>query len=179
MADVSCSNGKTRLAAAKTAVNTFINNIPSDADVGLMMFDQNGTKERVELGFGERSDIIRQVSASRPGGGTPLSSAVRTGYHALAAKAVQQLGYGEYNLVIVTDGEASGGQNPRKDVNALLAKSPITIHTIGFCIKGNHSLNQQGLTIYKSAKDPNSLSQGLSEVLAESPDFNVGSFQEG
>jgi len=71
----------------------------------------------------------------------PLSVAIEHGYKALTKQASLQLGYGEYHLVVVTDGEANTGYEPNKAVQSVLTESPVVIHTIGFCIRGSHSLN--------------------------------------
>ena len=86
------------------------------------------------------------------------------------------MGYGEYHLVIVTDGEANDGEDPREAVDALLAKSPVVLHTIGFCIGETHSLNQKGRVFYQSADNPEELRKGLTDVLAEATSFNLDGF---
>ena len=63
------------------------------------------------------------------------------------------------------------------DLNTLLKESPIVLHTIGFCIDSKHALNQAGRTIYKAADNPEALRQGLSDVLAEAPQFAVTKFK--
>jgi hypothetical protein len=92
-------------------------------------------------------------------------------------RAAAQLGYGEYHLVVVTDGEANQGEDPRAIVDVITRKSPIVVHTIGFCIGQNHSLNQPGKTVYRAADNPEDLERGLAEVLAEAPSFDAQSFK--
>jgi hypothetical protein len=58
----------------------------------------------------------------------------------------------------------------------MLAASPITLHTIGFCIGERHVLNQPGRTIYRAANDAAELRAGLQAVLAEAESFSVSSF---
>jgi Ca-activated chloride channel family protein len=77
---------------------------------------------------------------------------------------------------VITDGEASH-EDPRDIVNQLIAESPVVLHTIGFCIGAEHSLNQPGRTVYQSADNPQELAQGLAEVLAEAPAFDVKKFK--
>jgi hypothetical protein len=97
-------------------------------------------------------------------------------FDSLTRQARAQLGYGEYHLVIVTDGYADPDEKPRTIVDKMLAETPIIIHTIGFCISDKHSLNQPGRILYQSATDVQSLQQGLDDVLAESPDFTAQQF---
>ena len=88
----------------------------------------------------------------------------------------RQLGYGEYHLIVVTDGQASSGQDPTGVVDEILASSPVVIHTIGFCIGEDHSLNQKGRVLYRTAQNAAELREGLEQVLAEAPDFTVTQF---
>ena len=116
------------------------------------------------------------VQAVKVNANTPLRSAVDLAYSRLLDQGRSQLGYGEYHLVIVTDGLASAGQDPTPSVTRVLAESPVVFHTIGFCIGEQHPLNQPGRTYYRSANNPQALQQGLETVLAEAPDFAVSRF---
>ena len=177
MAESRCSSGKSKISVAKSAVIEFINKIPGDANLGLLVFDKRGTSERVPLGLNARDQAIAEIRRVQSGGGTPLDSVIRLAYRSLTRQAESQLGYGEYHLVVVTDGEASEGQNPSGIVKTVTADSPVVLHTIGFCISGSHSLNQAGITLYKSANNPMDLARGLDSVLAEASDFTVDSFE--
>ena len=50
------------------------------------------------------------------------------------AQRIAQLGYGEYHLVVVTDGEATGEDPTRRRRTDPDRESPVVLHTIGFCI---------------------------------------------
>ncbi|MFA6536063.1 MAG: vWA domain-containing protein [Candidatus Paceibacterota bacterium] len=169
MADA--KNGEPKIVTAKRAIEAFGRKIPAETSLGLAIFDSNGPSERVPLGVNNRKQFYQTVQSAGAGGATPLSSAVRLGYEQLRKQAVRQLGYGEYHLVIVTDGEANAGFDPGNDVNIILRDSPVVIHTIGFHIGSRHSLNQPGRTVYKEANNPADLEKGLAEVLAESDKF--------
>lgn len=177
MADTGCGEGREKLDVAKDALKLFIRKLPQDAGLGVHAFDARGIGERIAIAKQNFSAAEREIDALQAGGGTPLSMAVEQGYEALTEQAKKQLGYGEYNLVIVTDGEANSGYEPDDEVDFLLQNSPITVHTVGFCINENHSLNQPGYTIYKSANNPEALSAGLEDVLSEAPDFDSSEFE--
>ena len=83
-----------------------------------------------------------------------MSLGITLGLQALTAQAQKQLGYGEYNIIVVTDGQHSAGYNPDAIVSELIEETPIVIHTIGFCLSNNHTLNRKGHTIYKAANNP-------------------------
>ncbi len=165
-----------KIQIAKQAFKEFVDLVPPDANLGLIVFDAKNASERVPLGS-NRKAILDEIDNVRAGGGTPLGPAAEFGYQMLTAQALKQLGYGEYNLVIVTDGEASDEGKLKRSVDMILKKSPIIIHTIGFRIKGGHTLNQPGRIFYRSAESYEDLRRGLEEVLAEAEDFAVDEFK--
>ncbi len=176
MSDRECAGGATKMEAAKSALAEFAKSVPASAQLGLAAFDGAGTSERVPLGTGNRDHFLSAVRAVSANGGTPLRSSIGLGIEKLEEAARRQLGYGDYNLVIVTDGAASPGEDPGGVVAEVLGRSPVIIHTIGFCIGKDHSLNQPGRTLYRAADNPAELRAGLGEVLAESPKFDVSGF---
>lgn len=177
MDEVNCSEGLLKIDVAKTAVQQFVNQIPADANVGLLTFDIDGIVPKVALGL-NREQILRDVADMQTGGGTPLRTAIKDAYSSLTLQSQTQLGYGEYHLVIVTDGEASPGEDPSSVVKEILANSPVILHTIGFCIGEGHSLNLHGKTDYRAANNPEELRQGLADVLAEANDFTMDKFNQ-
>ena len=150
--------------------------VPAGSNVGLYAFDDRGMGPRLPIGQHSEQTISNAVNALAAGGGTPLKDAIDYGASMLTQQAQAQLGYGEYHLVIVTDGEPSTGQNPVSAVQGITSGTAINVHTIGFCLGNSHPLNQQGITSYYSADDEQSLKQGLSSVLAEAPSFDVSEF---
>jgi len=177
MSEKGCSGDLKKIDAARVALNAFADSLPADANLGLQVFDARGVREWLPLATANRPQFKAVLANVRAGGGTPLHSAITHGYSRLLAQGTRQLGYGEYHLVVVTDGEASEGQDPSGAVKVLLDRSPVVLHTIGFCVGTAHSLNQPGRTIYRAADDPNQLRQHLSEVLAEAPTFTVTGFK--
>jgi Ca-activated chloride channel homolog len=176
MSERACMGDGRKMDQAKAALEAFSKAVPRNSNLGLLVFDSRGVQERVPLGLDNRQDFMRQVGITAPSGGTPLRDAIGLARQRLEDQARRQLGYGEYNLIVVTDGEASAGQDPRLVVNDMLARSPIVVHTIGFCISANHSLNQAGRTVYKAANDRASLERGLEAALAEAPAFTADKF---
>jgi len=176
MNDVSCSAGKTKIDAARTALNSFAASVPSGANLGLAVFENRGIGELLPLGVDNRRDFSQAVAQLQAGGGTPLRTAISLAYDKLVEQGRRQLGYGEYHLVVVTDGIASEGEDPIDIVNRMLAESPVLLSTIGFCIGEDHSLNQPGRADYRAADNPEALRKGLEDVLAEAPAFDVSEF---
>ena len=178
MNEKGCSGEVTKIVAAKEALNTFVDTLPADANVGLQVFDGRGINEWLPLGVGNRPEFKRQLATVRANASTPLRGAITGAYGKLLAQGARQLGYGEYHLVIVTDGHADQGQDPTGIVNRILAESPVVVQTIGFCIGSKHALNQAGRTMYKEANNVEDLRQGLADVLAEAPQFTVTEFKK-
>jgi uncharacterized protein YegL len=176
MRDQKCSGTARKIDVAKRALMQFALHIPADANVGGLVFDEQGVHSLIPIGPLDPVRLRRAIASVSAGGSTPLAQAIREAYSALTQRAMSQLGYGEYHLIVVTDGEATG-EDPRGVVNRLIAESPVVLHTIGFCIGDKHSLNQPGQTIYHAADSPGQLEQGLQDVLAESPTFNVARFK--
>ncbi|MBI3917231.1 MAG: VWA domain-containing protein [Betaproteobacteria bacterium] len=176
MNERACRGDGRKIDQAKAALEVFSKAVPRNVNLGLLVFDRRGVSERVALATDNRQAFMQQVLATNPSGGTPLRGAIALARLRLEEQGRRQLGYGEYNLVVVTDGEASSGQDPRQEVNDMLARSPIIVHTIGFCISSNHSLNQAGRTVYKAANDRADLERGLEAALAEAPKFTADRF---
>ncbi len=173
MASAGCSNGKPKYLAAQNALQVFSKIVSADTNLGFLAFDAKGITERVPLSLQNRDAFNSQIKAVSVGGGTPLKSAMKIAYINLTKQAKKQLGYGRYQLVVVTDGQANEGEDPLSLVSEISKSSPVEIHTIGFCIDKNHSLNIPGITVYKSAMNTQALQQGLKATLAESPSFSV------
>ncbi|OGM96661.1 MAG: hypothetical protein A3B86_04755 [Candidatus Yanofskybacteria bacterium RIFCSPHIGHO2_02_FULL_38_22b] len=165
----------TRLDGAKWAGKEFVTKVPSDVNLGLYVFDGYGEREVLSLGSGNQAKFLREVDNIRAGGGTPLGSAVRLGTEKLVEQYKRQLGYGEYRLVVVTDGQAD---NEIEAANAYLnsIRFNIPIYAIGLCIENNHPLRQYALS-YRAADSAEDLRRGLEETLAELPNFDVQEFQ--
>ena len=176
MAERACQGSGRKMDQAKDALGAFAKSVPANANLGLAVFDGRGLKERIALGTDNRKEFLREVAITAPSGGTPLRDAIALARARIEDQARRQQGYGEYTLVVVTDGEASAGQDPRAVVNEILGRSPIIIHTIGFCISSQHSLNQPGRTVYKAANDRAELERGLEAALAEAPQFTADRF---
>lgn len=172
-----CSGGLSKMQAAKNALVEFARNIPADANVGVVAFDRNGISERMPMQLKNETAFNDAVQGVYQGSGTPLHSSIDIAFNKITEQGRKQLGYGEYNIIIVTDGAASSGEDPTNLVNEIINNSPVLIHTIGFCLDDNHSLNQEGRTYYKAADNIESMRQGLDDILAESEQFTVTDFQ--
>jgi Mg-chelatase subunit ChlD len=167
-----------KIAVAKEAARAWIKSVPADANVGLVSFhSQQGHWTKLSLSK-DRQAFVNAINSVRAGGNTPLATAFKQAFSDLTLEGQAQLGYGEYVIVTITDGEADDIKALSEWVEYILKTSPIQIYTIGLCIKANHTLYQPKKTTYRSAESPEELSKGLQDVLAESEDFVMQDFKK-
>jgi hypothetical protein len=165
----------TRVDAAKWAVKEFTSkSVPADVNLGLFVFDSAGAKERVAIGKNNRDAIAREVDRIRAGGETPLNASIRAGVRDLVKQRNRQLGYGDFYVVVATDGISTDGE---LDVGAIryANQHSVSIITIGFCLPRTHAL-AQGSVSYRNANSPQDLLAAFQETQGESPYFDNPSF---
>jgi hypothetical protein len=161
-----------KLAGAQWAVEEFLNKVPENIHIGLFLFDQRGQREVVPLGKDNRPAFLGAIRNAANGGGTPLAEAIAFGTGKLEEQYKRQLGYGEYRLVVVTDGLA---KNIPKAAD-LAARYGFPIYAIGLCIAEDHPLRRHAVS-YRAADNFGDLARGLEETLAELPDFDPTEFE--
>jgi len=162
-----------KLQGAKWAVKKFLEHVPDEVDIGLYVFDNNGKREIVPLGAANREAFVTAIEKIQAGGGTPLAQAIRFGTDRLVEKYKKQLGYGEFRLVVVTDGKA----NAIPEAALYAAKYGIPIYAIGLCVGQDHPLRNFSVS-YRAADNFADLSQGLQDTLVEMPIFALSKFDE-
>ena len=160
-----------KLEGAQWAVEEFLGKVPEDVHIGLYLFDRDGRREVVPLASGNRQAFLNAVRSIRAGGGTPLAEGIELGVNRLVEQYKRQLGYGEYRLVVVTDGRAD--RIPQAAHFA--ARYGMPIYAIGLCIDEDHPLRRYAVS-YRAADSFDDLAQGLEETLAELPVFDATEF---
>lgn len=177
MSESACNDKRNRskINVAKQAVSEWIQTVPADANVGLVIFSNGWTI--LDAASGSRETFKQTVSKISPDGFTPLASAFMASYNMLTKQAQSQLGYGEYTIVAITDGaDNDRSESLERWVKKILGETPINIYTIGFCIGSRHELNQPGKMVYREAGNIEEIRKGLAEVMAESETFDVTQF---
>jgi Ca-activated chloride channel homolog len=162
-----------RLEGAKWAVEQFLPLMPRDVNLGLWVFDAYGNSERVLLGPDNRDKFLAEVQKTRAGGNTPLTESIEQGVNRLVEQRDKQLGYGEFRLIVVTDGQATGRPLPQAVDYA--RERHIPIYTIGLCIGEKHELRKYSVS-YRAADSIEALKRGLEETLAETNMFDPKAF---
>ena len=161
-----------KLEGAQWAVKEFLAKVPEDVHLGLYVFDRDVRQEVVALGAGNRDQFLAAVNRIRAGGGTPLAPAIELGTDRLVEQYKRQLGYGEYRLVVVTDGRA----DKIPEAARYAARFGMPIYAIGLCIEDDHPLRRYAVS-YRAADSFDDLAQGLEETLAELPTFDATEFE--
>jgi Ca-activated chloride channel homolog len=162
-----------RLEGAKWALAQFLPLVSRDVNLGLWIFDADGNRERVPLGPDNRETFLAEVQKTRAGGNTPLTESIEQGVNRLVQQRDHQLGYGEFRLIVVTDGQATGRPLPQAVDYA--RERHIPIYTIGLCIGEKHELRKYSVS-YRAADSIEALKRGLEETLAETNVFDPKAF---
>ncbi|MGH7597194.1 MAG: vWA domain-containing protein [bacterium] len=169
-------NFSRKLDGAKWAVAEFLKKVPRDVNLGLYVFDEHHVSSSaclvVPLGPNNVTAFLQAVNAIEAGGGTPLARALRSGVEILVQQRNKQLGYGEFRLVVVTDGLAD-------DIPAaaeFATENAIPIYAIGLCIKENHPLRQYAVS-YRSADNFRDLAEALETTIAETEHYDPKTFK--
>ena len=168
--DEQCA-GQVKLGGAKEAVRKFLTKIPADVNLGLFVFDMGGTREVVPLAPNNRDAFMQAIDRIKSSGGTPLAASIRSGTDRLVEQYKKQLGYGEYRLIAVTDGQAQGIPGAAQ----YAARFGMPIYAIGLCIEGDHPLRTVAVS-YREANNYEDLERALEETVAELPSFDVTEF---
>ena len=159
--------GKIRkMAAAKQALVTVLEQLPADANVGVALL--NGTVNKspwvIPLGPVDIEATRNMMQAVRAKGSTPLGRFMKVGTDALLA-ARDKESYGSYRLLIVTDGEAGDPRLIERFLPEIKARG-ITVDVIGVNMQSDHSLATR-VHSYRRADNPESLTAAIREVFAE------------
>lgn len=181
MKEEGCSGAHpTRAAAASDALKTWMETRTNE-NIGLITFSKNGLKMDAGLGQGDShmDGLVNIINTVQPGSATPLKSAMTLAQDELEKQAVRQGGTGTYRMIIITDGAASTGEHPGGVVRDIVDNpaNMIEIHTVGFCIKGAHSLNDPNRVFYIDAHSPEALAEGLQST-GEKSTFSDTDFKE-
>lgn len=171
--DGSGSMSGEKLSIAKRAIEKFVSVLPSDINLGLYVFDSYYEEEKVSLELNNKEKFLKAVNEVSAGGVTPLYDAMIQGTNSLVTQYKKQYGYGEYRLIIVTDGEADN----LEEASVYAMQYGMPIYTIGFQISGNHPLMMYSAE-YRSAENEEELVQALVKTTAEAESFDDINFDQ-
>ena len=169
-----CS-GMSRMQGAKSTMEKFINSMPEDINIGLIVFDSSNVssnqKEIIPLGLIDKHNFESAIINTTAGGGTPLASCIYYATDRLIEQYKKQLGYGDYRIIIITDGQADYLQ----EASIYTYQYGIPMYTIGLCMNFEHPLKEFSLA-YFDAQNFNQLGAALDDAVAETTDFDPQEF---
>ncbi|MEN1681915.1 MAG: vWA domain-containing protein [Planctomycetota bacterium] len=152
-----------RINAAKQALQTVLDQTPDDAEVGVLLLNPVAGRDwLIPLGPVDKQSTRAAIDRLDARGPTPLGAGMKTAVDALL-KSREENRYGTYKLLVVTDGEASDPDVLERFLPEI-AKRGLLLDTIGVAMGQQHSLAARSNT-YRSADDPASLEQAISEVV--------------
>ncbi len=162
------SSGRVRkITAAQDALTAVLAQLPAGTNVGVLAMNSqlNGSSWIIPLGPLERGGNWRnRIAQIQANGGTPLGEFLKQGADALlAARAARP--YGNYRLLVVTDGEANDNELVDAFLPDILQRG-IAVDVIGVDMQAEHSLARRAHS-YRSAADDQSLQQAIQAVFAE------------
>jgi Ca-activated chloride channel family protein len=161
--DVSTSMAATdirpsRLDAAKTAARRFVEKQPPSVRLGVVAF--GGTGVVAERPTTDRSAVLAAIARLAPQGDTSLGRGVLGALSAIAGKPITEVGdaetgavtespigyYGGTAIVLLTDGEDTGGPDPQ-EVAELASAAGVRIEPIGLGTPEGSVLEVDGFSI--------------------------------
>ena len=157
------TQGGRRIDAAKQSLLKVLDQVPEDAEVGVLLINSPTPGQwLIPLGPVDRDSMQAAVNSITAGGPTPLGKSMK-----LAADALLQVReaqrYGTYKLLVVSDGEATDGNLVERFLPEVQARG-ILIDVIGVAMQQQLSLAKQANT-YRRADDPASLEKAISAVV--------------
>jgi hypothetical protein len=163
----SMAGSEPKMVVAKRAINRVIETLPPNTQLGILLM--NGASSAngwlVPLGPLDASEASRRVSALAADGGTPLGASMKRGLDELL-KLRDERPYGDYRLLVVTDGEATDADVLKRNLPLIVSRG-IVLDVIGVDMKADHSLARRSHS-YRRANDAQSFEKALKEVFAES-----------
>ncbi|MXZ01540.1 VWA domain-containing protein [Candidatus Poribacteria bacterium] len=161
---------KSKMEAAKVALLEVLSKVPDDTHIGLLVFSgANIQSEWVyPLGAKDTQKLTAAIQLPQPSGNTPLGRYIRIGANRLLEQREKQYNYGNYRLLVVTDGKASDADKVRHYTPEILNRQ-IRIDVIGVDMQTDHMLAKV-VDSYRKADNPGELVAAVSQILAETGD---------
>lgn len=158
---------ESKMEVSKKALQTVLSKLPPDSKVGIVLFSSYSDGWIYPLGPVDKTKILAQIQEASAGGGTPLGFYMKVGADALLSLRDKEK-YGNYRLLVVTDGEANDASLVEAYLPDILSRG-ITVDVIGVNMDSDHSLATK-VSSYRRADDANSLTSAIAQVFAETSD---------
>jgi Ca-activated chloride channel family protein len=122
-----------RLAAARSAANDFLDEVPARLRVGAIVF--NHGVSAVEAPSTDRGEVRAALEQMRPSGGTATGDALAAALGLLERRAPNDARRPPGAIVLLSDGKATHGRPPL-DVAQAAARAAIPVYTVALGTEG-------------------------------------------
>jgi len=153
----------TRIAAAKEALLKVLQQLPAQAEVGVLLLNPGSQgRWQVPLGPLDIGATREAVNRVRADGYTPLGESMKMAANSLLELRGKQK-YGTYKLLIITDGEATDAELVERYLPEIQSRG-LLMDVIGVAMGSQHRLATRANT-YRNVEDPESLEKAISAVV--------------
>lgn len=158
---------KSKMDAAKEALREVLAKVPKNTHIGLLVFSGSNVQDDwvYPLGPKDTERLMAAIDLPQPGGGTPLGKYMRIGANRLLEQREKQYNYGNYRLLIVTDGVAQDEEKVAQYTPEILDRQ-VRVDVIGVDMQTDHLLAKDADS-YRRADNPGELVAAVSQILAE------------
>jgi uncharacterized protein YegL len=170
---------QSRMAVARQALLRVIETLPAGTQLGIMLLNGAVPQEGWVLPLSPLDVRLakEKVSQTIANGGTPLGASLQRAMDKLIQLRAEQP-FGDYRLLVVTDGEATDAELLKAYLPMLVSKG-VLLDVIGVDMQADHSLANRSHS-YRRANDAASFEKALQEIFAESSvDANTGGDGDG
>ncbi len=158
---------QSKMDAAKEALKAVLAKVPDNTHIGLLVFSGSNVQDDwvYPLGPKRTEQLLAAIDGPQPGGGTPLGQYMRIGTNRLLEQREKQYNYGNYRLLIVTDGAAQDAEKVAQYTPEILDRH-IRVDVIGVDMEMDHLLAKDADS-YRRADNPGELVAAVTQILAE------------
>ncbi|WP_201614600.1 vWA domain-containing protein [Gulosibacter hominis] len=173
--------GKTRIDAAKDALNSLVDTAPEDTQLGLRVYGSSATAEGSEescrdsklvvpIGTGNRDALRKEIDKYTPVGWTPISYALEQAGEDIGSPGENE----EHTIVLVSDGEETCVPDPCPVADKLAAKGiNLKINVVGLNVDGKareqlQCIADHGNGTYFDAENADELENAINDAVMRS-----------
>lgn len=159
--------GTAKIDLARTALEAFVNKLPADLKLGMIIFWGCQPRWVAPFGSSKASQLAAQVHEMQARGSTPIHLSLEMAYEGVKELRTKNP-YARVVVLLLTDGEETCSP-PEKvaETAEKMAKAGIELQVIGFDLPSQDTQLKKIGTRYYLASDSKELEAGLSSVQGE------------
>lgn len=158
------------IAPAKDSVVSAVQGFDNTDRIGLVALN-DGLLMDIQDSRDAKANIANALAPVRSDGSTPLGARIDQAMEMLSEDAKRQRGFGQYRVLVVTDGAAGDQDRLLAVLRNTLSNTPVQVATIGLGVGQGHVLNLPGHTSYVDVSKPEDLAAAMAALSAEDQDF--------